>query len=129
MTPEIMATTVALSVASAIISGVGVHLWKERRAAVARDAQAQAQRGLVPDEKCKGCHEQWEEKLAAGDERMNVGAEVDAFVVTWLPVICEAIDIKPDDCKAMKEQAANLLSKVMNAGRARTGRSREGSHA
>lgn len=104
-------------------------LVKDLVAAKRAKSKADISEGLVPEEKCTSCHAAWEAKLAAGDERMNVGAEVDAFVVTWLPVICEAIDIKPDDCKAMKIQAQELLNKVLNAGRNRTGRGKEVNHA
>jgi hypothetical protein len=68
-------------------------------------------------------------ELAAGNERMDVSAEVDAFVVTWLPVMCEALEVKPVDCQAMKTAATALLTKTLNAGRVSRGGQQGGNHA
>ncbi len=102
--------------------------WQLGRRALSEQAKRRAAgadrhqpKPLIDEGRCADCHAEWEAKLAAGDERMDVSAEVDSFVVFWLPVMCKALKVNAPDCQAMEAQAKELLSKIISAGRAPRG--------
>ena len=117
------------NVTAAALAGAGAWLWQKWR--LGRKAAALQEQGkeFVTKAEFEAFQAQLACELAAGNERMDVSAEVDAFVVTWLPVMCEALEVKPVDCQAMKSAARALLTKTLNAGRVPRGGQQGGNHA
>jgi hypothetical protein len=110
---------------------VGLLAWMVQQWRLGRKARALQEqcKDFVTKVEFEAFQAQLASELSAGNERMDVSAEVDAFVVTWLPVMCEALEVKPVDCKTMKTAASALLAKTLNAGRVPRGGQQGGNHA
>ena len=109
--------TILAGVAVSLFSVAGTWVLKDYLAARKARSKKEHSDELVTRQDCGDCQKEWLEAFGMGDEQLDILARGMAFILRWLPKLCE--ESQRADCVEMEKEAHTLADELLMAGKHR----------